>query len=195
MITFIEEGHIYLSSQGVIIPSVSNLVTFATGDSYKKTPRRTLKEAQDYGSEVHKAIEIYLNQGTITEFKDIRKELALQQFIKLKDKYITEDVHTEVMVDYQERYAGRFDCLSKDILMDWKTNAVAPIEKLEWQMGYYKLALENSGTVIKKCMALWLPKQKAGKWIEIKPKSKEECIKNLEEYEHEERKNNSDLYF
>lgn len=192
---YIDETHTYLSSEGIIIPSVSKLTTFATKDSYQDIPKSVLKNAQDYGTAVHKAIEDYLNEGKITEFSDIKKTIALEQFIKLKDKYITNDREIEVQVDYEERYGGRFDCFSGGTLMDWKTNAKAPIEKLEWQMGYYKLAMESKGIKVDKCMALWLPKGKAGKWIEITPKSKEECIKNLEEYEDEEQKNQINLNY
>lgn len=185
MIEFIPECHTYLAD-GIIIPSVSKLVSYATGDDYSNIPSYILKQAQDFGTDIHIAIETYIKHGTITEFEEPYKKLAFDEFLRIYQEVIRNPklCICEVMVDYEERYAGRFDCLTEGILIDYKTNTNINIPHLEYQMGLYKMAMESKGLEINKCMCLWLPKRKSGKWVEITPKSKEECLKVLEEYEN-----------
>lgn len=181
MIEYIDEIHTYLAD-GIIIPSVSKLVQFATGDDYSNIPQSILQSACDFGTDIHQAIQDFLEQGLETSFTDPYRNLAFNEFKRLYGEVITEPI-CETLIDYNERYAGRIDCLSNGILIDFKTNTNINIPHLEWQLGYYKLALESKGTEVKECKCLWLPKRKSGKWVDIKPKSKEECLRNLEEYE------------
>ncbi len=181
MIEYLEDEHLYLAN-GVIIPSVSRLVEFATGDDYSIIPSYILKNACDFGTDIHEAIQNYLEQGIKPEFTEPYRSLAFNEFLRLYKEFIDYPI-CEAMIDYKERYAGRIDCLNGDILIDFKTNTNLNIPHLEWQLGYYKLALEEQGYEVNKCKCLWLPKRKSGKWVDINPKSKEECLRNLKEYE------------
>lgn len=181
MIEFIEDCHIYLND-GVIIPSVSELVSFATKKDFTNIPCEVLKKAQEYGTALHDAIYKLITSGEVEKFDDIRLKYGLEEFLRLKDEYIKDPI-CERIVSYKGRYAGRYDCLSCGILIDYKTNYKPDIESLEWQMGFYKMAIEETGQSVFKCMCLWLPKGKVGDWIEIKPREKKECLKVLEDYE------------
>ena len=182
MIEYIEEGHIYLAD-GIIIPGVSELVAFATKKDLSGIPAEILRRASEYGTNLHAAVEDYLVNGVIDDCDDIRLKYGLEEFLRLKDEYIGNDPISEMIVDFDGHYAGRIDCLSNDVLIDFKTNYKPDIEWMEWQLGFYKTALESKGIIVNKCMCLWLPKGKVGKWITITPSSKEGCLEVLKEYE------------
>lgn len=185
-IEFISDIHTYLSD-GVIIPSVSQLVNIAVPKDFSQIPEKILKQAQEYGSQLHEAIYKVLTNGEITRFDDIRLKYGLEEFLRLKDRYIQDNPSIEMIVDYQGRYAGRYDCFSNGVLIDYKTNYKPDIDSLEYQMGFYKLANESHGIEVKKCVCLWLPKGKAGQWIDITPRTEKECIEVLESYEDNRR--------
>lgn len=183
MIEFIQKSHTYLND-GVIIPSVSNLVVLATGDDYTSIPSFVLRNAQDFGTDIHEAIDRLLNTGEITAFSDIKRELTFKGFLDIKDQIITGTFLNESIIDYTGRYAGTFDLYCDEILYDYKTNYKLNIPHLEWQLGFYKLALESKGYTVKKCMCIWLRKGiSEAKIIEITPRSKEECLEVLKAYE------------
>lgn len=181
MIEYIDEIHRYLAD-GVIIPSVSELVNFATGDDYSNIPPHILKSACDFGTDIHEAIEQFFINGVVTEFKEPYRKLAFEEFLKLYDEVITNPM-CETKIDYNERYAGRIDCLSETTLIDFKTNTNINIPHLEWQLGLYKMALESKGYTINETKCLWLPKRKSGQWVDIKAKSNDECLELLAKYE------------
>ena len=180
MIEYLDDIHTYLAN-GVIIPSVSQLVAFATGNDYSFIPKHILKNACDFGTDIHGAIEQYFDIGALITFDEPYRNLAFEEFLKLKDDI--KNPKCEMMIDFEERYAGRIDMLDGDVLIDTKTNSKLNIPHLEWQLGLYKLALESKGYTINKTKCLWLPKRKSGQWVEINAKPKEECLEILELYE------------
>ena len=182
-IEYLDDIHTYLIN-GVIVPSVSSLVNFANPKDFSQIPQYILDQAREYGTAQHEGIYKFLTTGEITEYEDERLNNGLMEFMRLKDEYISNAFGAEVMVGYKGRYAGRFDLLSQGTLIDYKTNYKPDIESLEWQMGFYKLAIRDTlDLAVIKCMCLWLPKGKAGKWIEINPRPKEDCLNVLKEYE------------
>ena len=180
MIEYLDDIHTYLAN-GVIIPSVSQLVAFATGDDYSVIPKQILKNACDFGTDIHEAIEHYFANGSLPTFDEPYRKLAFNEFLKLKDDI--KNPKCEMMIDYEERYAGRIDILDGEILIDTKTNSKLNIPHLEWQMGLYAMALESKGYTIKETKCLWLPKRKSGQWVGINAKSKDECLEVIEMYE------------
>ena len=56
MIEFIEETHTYLY-EGIIIPSVSEILHFIFPDKYKNVDKEILYKKAIYGSKIHEAIE------------------------------------------------------------------------------------------------------------------------------------------
>ena len=69
-IEFIEDSHQYLCD-GVLIPSVSELIRFKFTDAYKGIPEKILKKKASYGTKVHDYIERFI-KGEFT-LEDLNK--------------------------------------------------------------------------------------------------------------------------
>lgn len=181
MIDFIEQDHIYLKD-GIITPSVSEILHFIFPDKYSGVPDWILERKAKYGSKIHEAIEIMEKTGEVIELNTYQ-ELSLQQYIKLKQKYSIEVLEQEQMISYGYDYCGRFDMIAKvgedTCLCDIKTTAELDLEYLSWQLSFYELAY---GKKFDKLYAIWLPKKELGQLVEIERKSKEQLIKKIEEF-------------
>lgn len=184
-IEFVEDIHVYLAD-GVIIPSVSELIRFKFPDAYKGIPKKILKKKADYGTKVHQIIEQFVNKEiTIEELRnkdiDPNIKIAVEQFEKLRKEWIFEIQDMEQIVSYKGKYAGMYDLkTSDDYIIDLKTTAELHREWLRWQLGLYYL-----GAGIKKEIGyvMWLPKGKKGKVEQIPVATHEECIQLVEDYE------------
>lgn len=90
-IEFLEDEHIYLVD-GVIVPSITQMLKSKFGNKYIYVSKRTLENASKRGTEVHKEIEEYekykINGNT--------KELRNYKF--LKKAYEFETIDNEVPV-------------------------------------------------------------------------------------------------
>ena len=199
MIEFIEEEHIYLID-GVIVPSVSEILHFIFPNKYKDVPEHILESKAEYGTKIHESIEMYeANLKTMSkeEAFDVTiqaKELnyiqiaSLKQYLKLKEEYNIKVLDQEQMIHFEDKYAGRFDMIANInniySLCDIKTTAELDKEYLSWQLSLYAYAYEklNSSNHFEKLYAIWLPKKGLGQIIEIERKSEKEILKVLEEY-------------
>lgn len=181
MIDFIEEQHIYLKD-GIITPSVSEILHFIFPDKYKNVSAKVLNKKAEYGSKVHEAVEILEKTGEVIELNTYQ-QLSIEQYIKLKNKYNIEILEQEQMISYDYDYCGRFDMIARigedTCLCDIKTTAELDIEYLSWQLSFYELATNKS---FDKLYAIWLPKKELGELVEIKRKTKEELLNKLEEF-------------
>lgn len=194
MIGFLEEPHIYLVD-GVITPSVSEILHFIFPDKYKGVDKKILNKKAQYGTTIHESIEMYeanIKTMSIQEAFDVTiqakelnyiQEASLRQYLKLKNRYKIDVLEQEMMIQYKGEYAGRFDMIA-DIdgsisLCDIKTTAELDEEYLSWQLSYYELAM---GRTFDKLYAIWLPKKGIGMLKEIKRKPKELLIKKLNEF-------------
>lgn len=181
-IEFIEETHQYLID-GVLAPSVSELLHFINPTKYKGIPSCVLEQKAQWGTNIHQAIENFEN-GLETSLTDL-EAVTFEQYLKLKGKHQIAPVEMEQIVHYEDKYAGRLDMVA-DInwyrcLVDIKTTAKLDEEALAWQLGMYKLAYNKP---IHKCYCLWLPKNNIGRLVEIVPKAKEAILKVVEDYEN-----------
>ena len=59
MVKFVELGHYYVNSKGIVIPSVSDLVEFHFNGTYANVPEHILEAAADYGTKMHALLEAY----------------------------------------------------------------------------------------------------------------------------------------
>lgn len=188
---FHERSHSYFYGD-IKIPSVSDLVNFALGSGYEDVPQYILDQAAEHGTRVHEAIEDYLTKGE-TESLPLIAELSLEEFKKLEKKHGLEVISIEEIVHYQGRYAGRFDLLALMdgimILLDNKTTAQMDEERVRWQLSYYRMAWQelNKDQKIEKIGCIWLPKEKEGILIQLKPITKKELLDNLKRYEREKK--------
>lgn len=185
-VEYLEDGHIYLVN-GVIVPSVTQLVSYALGgNTYSNIPKRILDAKAQYGTEVHQLIQDYEEKKiTLEEVNakriDPNQKSALNQYVKLKSKYLIYPKNQEVIVNYKDKMAGRYDMLDcDDYLWDIKTTQKVHTDALEWQLGLYYLALGKPKDI---GYCIWLPKSDVGQVIQITPKSFKECEEMIEQYE------------
>lgn len=175
MIEYIDEIHTYLYN-GMIIPSVSEIISKLYPNKYKNIPKIILKKKAEYGSKVHKIIED-LENGKSYEIDSVYIELAIKEYLKIKDKYKLNVLEQEEIVCYKGLYAGRFDMtanISDELsLCDIKTTAELDKEYLSWQLSMYELAY---GMRFDKLYCIWLPKGGLGKLIEIKRKDETKIL-------------------
>lgn len=193
MVEFIEDGHIYLVD-GVITPSVSEILHFIFPNKYSNVPENILNAKATYGSTVHEAIECLENDLELPNL-DYIQEASIEQYKKLKKEYKIGVAAQEQMINYKDKYCGRFDMIANIgddyCLCDIKTTAELDEEYLSWQLSFYALAYdeEKYNSHFDKFYAIWLPKKNLGKLVEIKRKSKQELINKLEEFYENYRKN------
>lgn len=193
MIEFIEKEHLYLLD-GVIIPSVSEILYFIFPDKYKNVDIATLTKKAEYGSKVHETIEC-IEQGKELPELDENQNFSIRQYLRLKEKNNIQVQAQEQVIYYKSDYAGRFDMIAtinnELCLCDIKTTAILDKEYLSWQLSFYELAFKSMyGTGFEKLYAIWLPKKNYGKLVEIKRKQTNELLSKLKEF----KENNNDVY-
>lgn len=185
-LTFIEETHQYLLD-GVLLPSVSEILHFIFPDKYKGVSKETLNKKAKYGSIMHEYIEKFEN-GKYKELPqlDLYQKMSFKQYCRLKTKYDIEVIEQEKMIHYEDIYAGRFDMIAningKKCLCDIKTTSELDIEYLSWQLSLYEFAYGNK---FKKIYAIWLPRKELAKLVEIPRKQKRQILSVLKKYRRE----------
>ena len=183
MIEFLEKEHIYLKD-GMIIPSVSEILHFIFPDKYKNVPKNVLNKKANYGTKVHEAIEKLEKDGQLDISKlNIYQKIAIDQYIKLKNTFDIKVLEQEQIISYEYEYCGRFDMIAivdgKKSLCDIKTTSILDIEYLSWQLSYYELAY---GKKFEELYAIWLPKKDLGRVVIIERKSKKELLDKIREF-------------
>lgn len=184
-IEYLDDVHTYLID-GVVVPSVSELIKFKYPDMYKDVPTKILKQKASYGTKVHDYIQKFVNKEiTLEELqqKDIDPniKIAVEQFEELRKKWAFHIKDMEQIVSYKNKFAGRYDIKTIDnLIIDIKTTSELHQDWLELQIGLYNLA-DNIDTGISYC--IWLPKGKLAKVVAINPWTRDECLELLKEYE------------
>lgn len=185
-IEFIESTHQYIVD-GVLTPSVSEILKFIFPNKYSNVPASVLKAKAEFGTHVHEAIEKYENCEDV-ELTPM-EEIVFEQYLELKEKYEIEPIEQETLVHFEDRYCGRLDMIANvngvRSLVDIKTTAKVDKESLSWQLSMYKFAYlsVNPKGYFEKLYCLWLPKGELGRLIEIEPKSINEILEVLDRYE------------
>ena len=184
-IEFLEDTHTYLIN-GVIVPSVSELIRFKFPDAYKGVPKRILKSKATYGTKVHATIEAFVNKEfTLEELQkkniDPDIKIAVEQFELLRNIWCFYVGDMEQIVSYKDKYAGTYDIRTQDdYIIDIKTTSEIHDEWLSWQLGLYYLAL---GVEKPHGFVMWVPKGKVAEVKQINVKSFDECKQLVEDYE------------
>lgn len=184
MLEFIEEEHLYLLD-GVIIPSVSEILHFIFKDKYANVPKSVLNAKASYGTTIHEAIEKYENNQGLPNLDYIQKA-SFEQYLSLKQNYDIHVLEQEKMIHYKDKYAGRFDMIARigkdTCLCDIKTTSELDKKYLSWQLSLYEYAY---GKKFDKLYAIWLPKKDLGRLVEIERKKESEILKMIEDYEND----------
>ena len=187
MVEYIEETHTYLVD-GIIVPSVTQLLQFKFPNKYKGVPKNVLDSKAEYGTKVHKLIEIMNRADNLWPIIETTKEFdyiianSLVQYAKVYSCNKIKPIAQEQIV-YNDKVAGRFDLLAgvngKLSLCDIKTTATLDQEYLSWQLSIYNYLGKIEA---EKLYAIWLPKKDLGRLVEVEFKTNEEIENLIEEW-------------
>lgn len=150
---YIDETHTYIVD-GVIVPSITQMLQVKFGGKYNGVSRVTLDNAAAKGTAVHEAIQRYCESGEESELKEVRNFKFLQK------RYYFDVAENEVPVilfkDGEPIAAGRLDLVLIDRSMepvyglaDIKRTATLDKNYLAYQLNLYRIAfMQCYGTEI-----------------------------------------------
>lgn len=187
MIEFLEDSHTYLIN-GIIVPSVTQIIELIFPNKYKGINKTILNKKAGFGQAGHSIIE-HLD---VTDLESAKEEvlkienkdlqICIREYLRLVKQHHIVPLEHEQKVSYEYKFCGTLDMIAEvneeHSLIDVKFTAELDKEYLSWQLGMYKLARNEE---FDNYYCLWLPKKSLGKLVQIKPKTKEEILKKLEE--------------
>ena len=174
MLEFIEESHTYILN-GEIIPSVTQILQDLFPLKYDGVPQEILDNKAEYGTQLHKFIEIIEKKKPKKPLAYIKRyykpniyqEESLKDYLKIKDKYKIKITDSEKRISYEYKYAGTLDLKGyvngKSAIIDIKTTYELDELYVAWQNSLYELA---DGKV-DELYCLWLPKGRLGKLVKL----------------------------
>ena len=138
---YIDDIHAYLVD-GVIVPSVTQILKLKFGNKYDNVSRQTLKRAAEKGTEVHEAIENYCKHGTESNLVEVRNFKFLQK--QYQFKVLDNEVPVILFKDGEPIAAGRLDLvLEMDGRIgggDIKRTSTLDKNYLGYQLNLYRIA-------------------------------------------------------
>lgn len=145
ILEFDPETHTYLV-EGIIVPSVTQMMKPNFADMYSGVDKETLNAAAKRGTEIHKWIEEYCQDGKHSEEREVK------DFEFLKRHYDFEVFGNEIPVIGEiggQIYAGRLDLLlvfgeDEMAVADIKTTSTLNREYLGYQLNLYRIAVQQS---------------------------------------------------
>lgn len=138
---FFEVGHVYLVD-GVIVPSITELLKFRFGNKYDQVSKAVLRAAADKGTAIHDAIERYCKTGEESDFPEVRNF----KFLQKQFGFTVKENETPVILSFDDRpiAAGRLDLViemgGKIGGADIKRTAALDKEYLAYQLNLYRIA-------------------------------------------------------
>jgi hypothetical protein len=174
--------HTYLVN-GVIVPSVTQVMQVKFGNKYEGIRSDVLNRAAERGTAIHKAIENYC-KGMDDGSKEVHNFNFLMNYYKIKP--VKNEVPIILMVDNQPVIAGRLDLVLQEndtlSLADIKTTSQLDKEYLAYQLNLYRLGyMQSYGERIDKLYGLHLRGDKR-KLVEL-PINEDIALELLEKYE------------
>ena len=138
---YIDDIHVYLCD-GVIVPSVTQILKLKFGNKYDNVSRQTLQRAAEKGTEVHEAIENYCKHGTESDLVEVKNFKFLQK--QYQFKVLDNEVPVILFKDDEPIAAGRLDLVLE---MDGKIGGgdikrTSTLDKnyLAYQLNLYRIA-------------------------------------------------------
>lgn len=144
VLEFFEDGHIYLVD-GVIIPSITQMLKVRFGNKYQGISRETLQRASEAGTRVHEAIETYCKTG----FMEDLPEVSNFRFLQRQYKFTVLENETPVILFKGDLpiSAGRLDLvLEMDGEIggaDIKRTSTLDKDYLSYQLNLYRIAYKQ----------------------------------------------------
>ena len=180
ILEFIEETHTYLAN-GMIVPSVTQIMKPMSEEYYNNLPLSVLEIAADRGTRVHKAIEEYEKFSAIqmNEFdSDIVDYVKNYQIAKVLKKFRPINQEFRLTDGF---FAGTIDMLAmydkQQVIIDLKATSKFNKELAEVQLAGYTELCEKNGIAVNGTYILHITKKgfklhkvqvNWGKWLELK---------------------------
>lgn len=141
---YIDDIHVYLCD-GVIVPSVTQILKLKFGSKYDNVSRQTLQRAAEKGTAVHSAIENYCKTGEDNGLKEVHNFKFLQRAYNFK--VVGNEIPVILFMDGTPVSAGRLDLVlehdGKIGLADIKRTATLDKEYLAYQLNLYRIAYQQ----------------------------------------------------
>ena len=155
---FYEDDHIYLAD-GVMIPSITQILKLRFADKYRNVSESVLKKASAAGVKVHSAIEDFCKNGKESNLPELRGFKFLRRAFGFQ--VIDNEVPVLLLLNGEPFAAGRIDLFLEDSgkfgIGDIKRTSQLDKDYLFYQLNLYRLAFTCSyDTDISFLKALWL---------------------------------------
>jgi hypothetical protein len=167
-VEFIQETHTYIY-EGVMIPSVSAIMSPMSEKKYATISKGRLENAADRGTRVHNSVEVFEKYGLITHDKEIKPYLLAYRVAKKLHNFEVLDTERKLT---NGRYGGTLDMIArldgKIIIIDLKATSVINYDLLEVQLAaYHELCRANNIDIHE----TWVLHLKPGsfKFVQIQP--------------------------
>ena len=139
-----DDTHTYLVD-GVIVPSVTQVLGLKFGSKYDHVDPETLERACNYGTAVHKAVENYCTLGIDDGSREIRNYRFLKSYYDIKP--IKNEIPIIIFADDIPLVAGRLDMVAEIkgavAIADIKTTSTLDKEYLGYQLNLYRIGLKQ----------------------------------------------------
>jgi hypothetical protein len=140
-----DDTHTYIVD-GVIVPSVTQILGVKFGNKYAGVNRSTLERAANRGTAIHKAIENFCKYGE----DDGAKEVHNFNFLKKRYGFNVLENETPIIISKDDTpiAAGRLDLIldikGDTAIADIKTTSVLDKEYLAYQLNLYRIGYMQS---------------------------------------------------
>ena len=143
-VEFVEEQHIYIVD-GIILPSITQLLSKKFPDTYKHVDPDVLQRASERGTALHEQIEAFCRTG-VMDNREVKNFAFLQKHHGFK---VLSNELPVILFEHDEPVAcGRIDLVieidGKRGLADIKRTSVLNKEYLFYQLNLYRLAYQDS---------------------------------------------------
>ena len=165
---YIDGMHLYVLD-GIIVPSITGILSKKFGRKYDGVDRAVLQRAADAGTAVHEAIEKLCKTGEVTDLPEVKNFLWLQK--QYEFSVVDNEVPVILSIDGKPCAAGRLDMVllmdGESGLADIKRTSVLDKEYVAYQLNLYRIAFQQSyGVEIKFLRALHL-REDVRKFVKI----------------------------
>lgn len=144
VLEYIDETHTYLYD-GVVLPSITQLLKSKFGNKYNGIPKETLERAAEQGTAVHKAIEDYEQDGIESNLPELRNYKFLKKAYKFE--CINNEVPVVLFKDDEAVACGRLDLVLQEDdkigLGDIKRTSTLDKNYLAYQLNLYRIAYQQ----------------------------------------------------
>ena len=146
-----DASHTYICD-GVIVRSVTQLLSMKFGKKYDGIDADVLKAAADRGTAIHKAIEEYCKTGRNEDVPEVRDFKFLQHHYN----FLVTGNEMPIILDFAgETYAGRLDLILNMnpadpcyAVADIKTTSTLDKDYLGHQLNLYRLGVEQCYDIV-----------------------------------------------